>query len=119
MYLLLHNRYICYVVIGIISIIHRLNRPRKRDSRKETGGRTTRTQVPGTNVRSRGLVRNIAPHNSRVTARVKTFSHKGGGTLMVAAILLTRSNVTARPESREKRASTNAVPSKEESKVPR
>jgi len=34
MYLLLHNRYICYVVIVIISIIHGFNRPRKRDSRR-------------------------------------------------------------------------------------
>ena len=60
-----------------------------------------------------------APHNSRVTARVKTFSHKGGGTPMVAAILLTRSNVTAWLESREKRVSTSAELGKEESQVPR
>ncbi|KYN18180.1 hypothetical protein ALC57_09525 [Trachymyrmex cornetzi] len=109
MYLLLHNRYICYVVIVIISIIHRLNRPRKGVSRKgKTGGRTTRKCK-----HECALARSwcaIAPHNSRVTVRVKTFSHKGGGTPMVAAILLTRSNVTAWLESREKRASTSAEP---------
>lgn len=73
---LLHNRYICYIVIVIVSIIRELVRPTKtviekekeierKGEREREKERLTRTGAATSCA--------VASHNSRVTSRVKMF----------------------------------------------
>lgn len=80
-YLLLHNRYICYIVIVIISIIHGSDRPREteregekeRKRGKQRGKQQQRKNARETRVRAWYAT---APHNSHVTPGVKMFSRR-------------------------------------------